>query len=1005
MKKQSKKDPSLPQNQVDYFYQLGDYIKKYGRDALAKYDKEALNFYDKNYKKVIVDQKRQAGEQIYSATGAEATVRAERLPFGNESGLDYEKAYIKSGKFKERLTNSKIDDTYAISTEGDNVKLYNNYKSYEKGILDRLNKTKVEEVAAHKRGSFYNRPSNKIIYSDYDFGLKGSKESTLSHEFSHVYDPTINSKQNWDDLIKNLNPNSPNISEEGLEHYSETLNLKGEKKRDIQNRLQSTFEAGRYHEETPIEKRGDIQSIRNMLYRTGIYNDLKDKTPITRDHINKLLKTNEGSTDGLFKRFQNDYDEETQIHLLNTVADNSDMKKQDKQYMNLGGLMKSIAPLAALIPGAGTAVSAGLGIAGTLLDSPSNYAPVKYNEQPVRMNQGGPIPTGADQQTSDNSFQVNYQGNATDAKSYGNINLDKNEIVDMINQFVYSDEPLLGGKSPAQLVKPLKVATGKAEKYLKTIDDSDMTAHNTINLSNIVSAKIAKEQETVKSMMNIPQSRNMQTGGPYDQNPQDSSLYLGSNLPEAVVTAPRPVRPNDLNWVNDIPTTDYNLPQASVNPNNTYDPSRPVALNDLDWTNDIQLSPARGGKLDYRDYNKRGFDLINADIASSSSISNDGFGQPIVENDPRIFRNSWTNDVPVDNAYNNMNGPLAKVDYDRNKELIARDMAASQAASYGVLRNPNSSQGIQQQQLIDEILQGGFQGGLNPAQPAASTNTTTSNSVASGSSRAKSTPVENPFGGNGDKVKAFQEEYNLHNPDAPIKVDGKYGPETDKAYKALSEVKKARTATNPLERLPTLAAKPLEIGPRKLDSQSKAAAAKKESSIKDPGLTGGDYMQLASLIPYGATLFGGPERDSANRASNFQIDSEQGRKQMRQGLTTGLAQDRGSSYNLNRANTQNLFANYLDNVGKYEADIQNRNKQLSQQTERYNLQEANRVDTQNSANRARYRDNIRGFAQTTSNLGQAFSRRSENQESVRTIGASFPDVFDFLMKDIKKTNG
>lgn len=486
-----------------------------------------------------------------------------------------------------------------------------------------------------------------------------------------------------------------------------------------------------------------------------------------------------------------------------------------KKNYNLGGVLKTLSPLANLIPGVGTLASAGMGLAGSLLDAPSNYKPVKYNEQPVRMNlggsmnQGGVTPQQGDTQLSNDSFQVSYPGSKTDDKNYGQVNLDKNEIVDMLNKFVYSDEPELGinGKSPAQLAKKQKTAIGRAEKQLEA-NPYDQLSKNTINLSNILTGKIAQIQEQKKEVMEQASTVNMNLGGPL--------------------------------------------------------PDMDAVKNDKEAT-----------KLFQEYYNQNNPD---------SPIKEDGiFGK----NTTAAFGTSGKNFL---STYKGI-GEIGN-----NVGLGAG--VALPTKTFGDIMNP---------QMLDTLS-------INPTQQTTN-------------------PLDALLGNNTPPGTPAQED-----------STGRQGPE----------------------------------------------------------FSTGDYVQMGAVLPYAATLLGGPEVDSGNRMSNIQINPEQGRNQMRQGLTSGLADQRGRSYNTNQASRQNLYANYLSSVGGYEADVQNKNKNLSRQTEQYNLREASRIDQQNSANRGRYRDGIRGLAGTISNFGQALSRKEENKIAQKTIGASFPDVFDFLMKDIKK---
>lgn len=141
---------------------------------------------------------------------------------------------------------------------------------------------------------------------------------------------------------------------------------------------------------------------------------------------------------------------------------------------------------------------------------------------------GGVYPSGNDKELSNHSYEVDYPGNETDAKSYGPYQFDDNEVIDMLNQFVYSDEKHLGegGKSPAELVKPHMKAKGKVEKKLER-NPYDEEAKNTAMLSDLAALEIAQLQESKKAMAN--DGKYYKCGGKlrYEQGGPIEDIYQG----------------------------------------------------------------------------------------------------------------------------------------------------------------------------------------------------------------------------------------------------------------------------------------------------------------------------------------------------------------------------------------------------------------------------------------------------------------------------------------------
>lgn len=167
----------------------------------------------------------------------------------------------------------------------------------------------------------------------------------------------------------------------------------------------------------------------------------------------------------------------------------------------IGGIIKALAPVAAVIPGVGPLAAAGIGAAGSLagmLDKPTATNPsVGYaNKNPYGMATGGSMEqispnsvevTGAPNQTDGN--QINYKGQP--------INVDHGEVIDHSKDIVFSDKLFdpRSGKSFADTVKPMEKLIGKLSKMPSNINN------NTIKALEQQKQKVFQTQEQVAAAL------------------------------------------------------------------------------------------------------------------------------------------------------------------------------------------------------------------------------------------------------------------------------------------------------------------------------------------------------------------------------------------------------------------------------------------------------------------------------------------------------------------------
>lgn len=176
-------------------------------------------------------------------------------------------------------------------------------------------------------GSNYSSSNNKLLLNN-DEDQRNAKENkfnagklnpeyTKAHELSHA-------------LISGAELNDRDKSElfNRLQSFQLDEDFRKVDRDVIKNKNYQEVD----HDSQPTENKADIDAIRYMMYKNGIYDTRKDGE-FTKEHLNKLYKTN----DFIKNRLKNNYKDEDLIWLMNNIADNSDI---DGVYGQQGGIIK-----------------------------------------------------------------------------------------------------------------------------------------------------------------------------------------------------------------------------------------------------------------------------------------------------------------------------------------------------------------------------------------------------------------------------------------------------------------------------------------------------------------------------------------------------------------------------------------------------------------------------------------------------------------------------------------
>ena len=630
---------------------------------------------------------------------------------------------------------------------------------------------------------------------------------------------------------------------------------------------------------------------------------------------------------------------------------------------------------------------------------------------------GGVYPSGNDKQLSSDSYQVDYPGNATDAKSYGPYQFDDNEVIDMMNQFVYSDEKNLGidGKSPAELVKPLMRAKGKAEKKVE-INPYDEHAKNTIKVSDMSALMIAQAQETQKQSM--PDKKYYKCGGKlrYEQGGPIDEIYQG------IVN----LRPNatkeygesglrkmaskiyDSAYEANIPYQDYTaqlFQESSFDPSVVYGQRKSSA----GATGISQLMPKTASRLGVNSADPN--QAIPASAEEMSRIMNknasQGYGDSMAAAQQRY----------------NAGGPSFRKFMSGDKQLnetmnYPRKIGTHKAKAFNAPAQEYTYRGNIDPALLNQYAATA----LRNAPTAARESTAVRKNFATGG------PLDDllaglqksiPANAGASALSALQNFQSQVTTSATFPGDKSINPLERIPYGQFASLEQNPnygqynsyfSGPNPTSKTAVTSGNPLGEGAfQGLNNVASgvggAALGANTSQDVTNGLgnqtTLGDILQGIEAASTFRGLGKGAEIDPLYQMQTRQIDDAPIRNQSASAFNAAASNLNTSSASGRNAALQNLYANRIGQEGDALASLANQNKQLASQTEQFNLGQKRLTDDNNARNRAAL-DQAQSAAFTTlGNTGRALNKKQQGKQAMKYLEATYPDVFNFLMKKIQ----
>lgn len=308
--------------------------------------------------------------------------------------------------------------------------------SYKNNVSARLKRNKIlESDNMSVENSAFSEGEQTALIGRNQKGSKYKYDSTMLHELSHSTGLDGN----------NLDAQDSFISAGLLKHYG----------------IDS-------HDRKPQEYKADVDAVRYMMYKQGIYNPSQQE--FKREYLEKAKNNKTISNDAIFQRLiNNSQSEEAVIRALKDLADNSENGIQTARY-------------------------------GGHLD-------------------GQGFAYGGDMQLNRNSFKVDAPANQTDVKYYPQFNakLDNNEVVDATRQIVYSDKLTnpRTGNTYAKDAEGIERMKGEAQK--KVTRHKDRFAEGSVSLLDQMGKALYSSQEvqaTAKGHRPAPQGH--VHGGPLD---------------------------------------------------------------------------------------------------------------------------------------------------------------------------------------------------------------------------------------------------------------------------------------------------------------------------------------------------------------------------------------------------------------------------------------------------------------------------------------------------------
>lgn len=667
------------------------------------------------------------------------------------------------------------------------------------------------------------------------------------------------------------------------------------------------------------------------------------------------------------------------------------MIRKKKLKYKQGGLLpdgvgQALPLLDMAVPGLGT----GLSIANNLL-APSTFSPVKENSNPyglakggnLNYNQGGGInPYGQDTRIDDDTFQVNYQGNQTDAKGYGQVNLDKGEIVS--DNYVFSEDKKIPGT---------KQSFAKAAKHITTRMTSnedrsnDVITTNTNKALNTQKQRLIQLQEFMNQQTRQGVTRNLAQGG-----------YGGPGDP--------PTRDS-------IPLA----PPFATTQSSDY--FRQKSLNS-DWDSFTQGQDGLKGQ-DYKNFFKNRKDLTDLGYQVNYNFDNWKYNlsRPYFQHTPGDKNSPSRNSTVL--GLNQMLDP---------NQSPGLPNTTRQGMTTGTFPNINQLPGVQTQQGVQtpQVASPLLSNVPSPPQgtPPSVTTPPVSSTAGGGTKSSGRVSTKGYTAPNilldgatsradkKAKIEAFQKSQGL-------KVDGIYGKNTNRAYRlslgnspSLGKIDNIgdyqdQYVNNPFGNIPNLINSQSAPSTKDLLGEAlKDGVPQTQDQASNKGKFGdflknnaGDLLQGLEIASKFSQL-GEPTKVQANQISAPQIDSAPFLRQSAEGFNaaaSGVNNFRPSSRN---AALSNLYGTRLRSEAGTLSNIANQNKQLQFNTDQFNIRQKDQARDINLRSEAATDQSRQAAFETVGNTGRALNDRKANKQAQEYLATGYGQTYDFLLKDMQK---
>lgn len=227
--------------------------------------------------------------------------------------------YIMSPAYKENLIKSGYKDVDGeIEKRLKNVEQTNEVTQFGKpGLVNQLYNTAMG-VPYSTNGSAYDEKTHTLISdptTDKEQTIYATPSEIKAHELTHSEISLRGSDKN---------SNNPFFTSSRLNEYDEKQLFKRQKKSNSDEPL--TGEG--FHNMQPAENKADLNALKYLLQKEGIYNPGKEK--LKKEHLNKLNKS------FVKDRLLENYKEEDLIWLMNNIAMN-DSENSNTSVAQQGG--------------------------------------------------------------------------------------------------------------------------------------------------------------------------------------------------------------------------------------------------------------------------------------------------------------------------------------------------------------------------------------------------------------------------------------------------------------------------------------------------------------------------------------------------------------------------------------------------------------------------------------------------------------------------------------------